>query len=174
MTKYNYAFKADKENVVKTVGRDIALSPKAAIEICKFVKGKSVEKARGILELVKEEKLAVPYTRATNGAGHKPGKVGPGKYPFKGAVEFLKLLKQLEANAQNKGLSSSLTIIHACTQRAAEPSRYGRKRRVQVKRCHVELAAMEAEEKKARAPKAKAAKKEGHEAAKENNTQVNQ
>lgn len=157
MTKYKYAFKTKAENVVKTVGRDIALSPKAAIEICKFVKGKSVEKVKGMLEKVKEKKLAIPYTRATEGAGHKVA-TGPGKYPLKGSMEFLKLLSQLEGNAQNKGLGSNLIIIHACAQRASEPFHYGRKRRVQMKRCHVELAAMEAAEQK-KAPRAPAAKK---------------
>jgi large subunit ribosomal protein L22 len=142
MTKYKYAFKGMKENVVKAVARDIALSPKAAFEICKFIKGKEVAKAKAILEKVKEKKLAIPYTRATEGAGHKGGMAG-GKYPLKGSIEFLKLLKQLEANAQSKGLSANIKIIHACAQRAAEPFRTGRKRRVQSKRCHVEVAAQE-------------------------------
>jgi large subunit ribosomal protein L22 len=166
MTAYKYAFKTDKENVVKTVGRDVSLSPKAAFEICRFVKGKSVAQIKGMLELVKEKKLAVPYTKATNGVGHKPGPLGAGKYPLKGSIEFLKLIKQLEGNAQNKGLGSNLTIIHACAQRAAEPARQGRKRRVQVKRCHIELAAQEAESKKAAK---KAPKKEAHKDASENN-----
>jgi large subunit ribosomal protein L22 len=152
MTRYKYAFKSDKENVVKTVGRDVALSPKQAIEVCKFVKGQTTTKAKGMLELVKEKKLAVPFTRATEGAGHKKG-MSSGKYPLKAALEFLKLIKQLEANAQNKGLSSKLVIIHACSQRASEPYHYGRKRRVQNKRSHIELAAMETEEKKTKKTK---------------------
>jgi large subunit ribosomal protein L22 len=156
MTRYKYAFKSDKENVVKTVGRDIALSPKHAIEICKFVKGKTTEKAKMILEKVQEKKIAIPFTRATEGAGHKQG-MSSGKYPLNGATEFLKLIKQLEANAQNKGLSANLIIIHACSQRASEPYHSGRKRRVQMKRSHVELAAMEIEEKKQREPKSQKA-----------------
>ncbi|MBN1792348.1 50S ribosomal protein L22 [Candidatus Woesearchaeota archaeon] len=171
MTRYNYAFKTEKENVVKTVGRDLNLSPKQAIEICKFINGKEVAKAKGILEKVKEKKLAVPFTRATNGAGHKPG-MSAGKYPFKGSIEFLQLLKQLEANAQNKGLSSNLIIIHACAQRASEPFKYGRKRRVQMKRCHVELAAQEFEQKKAKAKKA-SKPKESKEPKKADNDQTN-
>lgn len=141
MTQYKYAFKTDKENVVKTVGRDVSLSPKVAIEMAKFVKGKSTTKAIGILEKVMDKTLAVPFTRATNGAGHKHG-MAAGKYPLKGSVQFIKLIKQLEINAQNKGLGS-ITIIHAAAQRASEPFRQGRKGRAQLKRCHIELAAME-------------------------------
>jgi large subunit ribosomal protein L22 len=161
MTKYKYAFKSDKENVVKTVGRDITLSPKQAVEICKFVKGMNTEKARNILEKVKEKKIAIPFTRATQGAGHKRG-MSSGKFPLKGAIEFIKLIKQLEANAQNKGLGSNLTIIHACSQRASEPMHYGRKRRVQMKRSHVELAAIEIEEKKAKQPRKENKKEKEH------------
>jgi hypothetical protein len=57
------------------------------------------------------------------------------------------MLKQLETNASNKGLGSNLIIIHACAQRASEPFHYGRKRRVQHKRCHVEIAAKEVDAK---------------------------
>ncbi|MBN2141707.1 50S ribosomal protein L22 [Candidatus Woesearchaeota archaeon] len=148
MTRYNYAFKTNKENVVRIVGRDLGLSRKKSVEMCKFIKGREIAKAKAILEKVKEKQLAVPFTRSTNGAGHRKGPMAGGKYPLKGAMEFLKLLKQLEANAQAKGLSSSLKIIHACAQQASEPFRYGRKRRVQMKRCHIELAAQEIEGKK--------------------------
>jgi large subunit ribosomal protein L22 len=160
MTKYKYAFKTEDENVVKTVGRDVSMSPKMAIEMCKHLKGMPVAKAKGILELVKEQKLAIPVTRATNGVGHKKSTSGAGKYPLKGSIEFLKLLKQLEINAQNKNLGADLILIHACSQRASEPFHFGRKRRVQNKRCHIELAAMESKShsKKTAAPK-KAAKK---------------
>ncbi len=143
MTKYKYAFKAEGDNIVKTVGRDIALSPKMAIEMCKYLKGMPIKKAQGILGLVMEKKLAVPITRAHEGAGHKTSTSGSGKYPLKGSIEFLKLLKQLEINAQNKNLGTELTLIHACSQRASEPFHYGRKSRVANKRCHIELAAME-------------------------------
>jgi large subunit ribosomal protein L22 len=148
MTRYKYAFKANNQTTVKTVGRDLSLSPKQAVEICKFVKGMHVSKAKEVLGKVKEKKIAIPFTRATNGAGHKKGRMGAGKYPLKGSIEFLKLVKQLEANAQTKGLSSNLTIIHACSQMASEPFRQGRKGRVKMKRCHVELAAVESAEKK--------------------------
>jgi len=142
--KYKYAFKSDKENVVKVVGRDLGISTRNSIEICSHIKGMEVKKARNLLEKVIKQEAAIPFKRFTEGAGHKKG-MGSAKYPLRASQQFLFLLKALEANAQNKGLSSELKIIHACAQKAAEPLHYGRKRRIKMKRTHVEIAAEEIE-----------------------------
>ena len=145
--KYKYAFKSDKENVVKAVGRDLGISTRHAIEICSHIKGMQVKNAIALLENVMKKKVAIPFRRFTEGAGHKKG-MSSGKYPYKASQQFLFLLKSLEANASNKGLSTELKIIHACAQKAAEPFHYGRKRRIKMKRTHVEVAAEETETKK--------------------------
>jgi large subunit ribosomal protein L22 len=142
--KYNYAFKSDAQNTVKIVGRDISISTKIAIEMCSFIRNKPVAKVKAMLEKIKDKKMALPIRRFTEGAGHKTG-IGSGKFPYNASCEFIELLESLEANAQNKGLSSSLMIIHACAQKAATPFHYGRKRRIRTKRSHVELAAKEME-----------------------------
>jgi len=148
--KYNYAFDVEKQNQVKVVGRDLNISTKQAIEICSFIKKMPLKKARATLEKVEKKKLAIPFKRFTEGAGHKKGVggTGAGKYPVLASKQFLKLLKSLESNAQNKGLSSELRIIHACAQRASTPFHYGRKRRIKMKRTHVELVAEETEPEK--------------------------
>jgi large subunit ribosomal protein L22 len=144
--KYRYAFNTDKENVVKVVGRDVNMSRKQAIEMCNFVRDEPIAKMIPVLEKVQDTKLAIPFHRFTEGAGHKKGVgMASGKYPFKGSAVFISLLKSLEANAQTKGLSSNLLIIHACAQQAARPFHSGRKRRIRMKRVHIELAAMEME-----------------------------
>jgi len=144
--KYRYAFKTEKENVVKVVGRDVNMSRKQAIEMCDFVRNKPISKMIPMLEKVKDKKLAVPFHRFTEGAGHKKGVgMASGKHPFKGSALFISLLKSLETNAQNKGLGSNLLIIHACAQQAARPFHSGRKRRIRMKRVHIELAAVEME-----------------------------
>jgi large subunit ribosomal protein L22 len=147
MTKYKYAFKSDKENVVKVVGRDIGISTRHAIEICSFIKGRQLKSAMALLEKTVRKEFAIPFKRFTEGAGHKKG-MSSGKYPVKASMQFLELMKALEANAQNKGLNSELKIIHACAQKAAEPFHYGRKRRIRMKRTHIEIAAEEVEAKK--------------------------
>lgn len=145
--KYKYAFKSDKENIVKVVGRDLGISTRHAIEICAHIKGMEIKKAILLLEKVKKQESAIPFRRFTEGAGHKKG-MASAKYPLNASHQFVFLLKALEANAQNKGLSSELMIIHACAQKAAEPLHYGRKRRIKMKRTHVEIAAEEMENRK--------------------------
>jgi large subunit ribosomal protein L22 len=157
--KYKYAFKSDKENIVKVVGRDLGISTKQAIELCSYIRGMRLKNAITLLEKVMKKQAAVPFKRFTEGAGHKKG-FGAAKYPLRASEQFLALLKSLEANAQNKGLSADLKIIHACAQRAAEPFHYGRKRRIKMKRTHVEIAAEEQEAKKETKKEAKETKKE--------------
>ncbi|MFH0870827.1 MAG: 50S ribosomal protein L22 [archaeon] len=152
--KYKYAFKSEKENVAKVVGRDLSMSRKQAIEMCSFIKNKPLVKAKVLMEGVKEKRIAVPFNRFTEGAGHKKGMSG-GRYPFNGSKIFLMLLNSLEANAQNKGLGQNLMIVHACAQRATQPSHSGRKRGIKMKRCHIEIVAQEMEPEKKKAGKAK-------------------
>jgi large subunit ribosomal protein L22 len=141
------------------VGRDAEISTRQAIEICSFIRGLPLAKAKAMLEKVMDKKLAVPFRRFTNGAGHKKG-IGSGKHPLKASIVFIGLLNSLEANAQNKGLGTNLVIVHACAQEASRPYHYGRKRRIKVKRTHVELAAQEVEESKKQEKKQDAKQKQ--------------
>jgi len=144
--KHNYAYNEKKENIAKVVGRDLNLSTKQSIEICNYIRKKELVKAKNQLEKVLKKELAIPFKRFTEGAGHKK-RTGPGKYPLKASKQILMLLKSLEANAQNKGLSTNLKIIHVCAQQAAKPMRSGR-RRTEMKRSHVEIVAEEIPKKK--------------------------
>ena len=142
----NYAFQKEKENIAKAYGRSLGISTKTSVEIANFLRGKSTKKAKQILERVLQKIQAVPFRRFTNGAGHKTG-IGPGKYPQKASEEFLKLIKQAEANAQAQGLSEDLEIVHLCAHRASGQMRQGRQRR-QFKRTHLEIVVSEVEAKK--------------------------
>ena len=155
---YNYSLKYDKEKMARAVLRAASISLKQSIEICNFVRKKRIGDARKMLEDVIKEKKAVPFRRFSNGAGHKKG-LGPGKYPKKAATEFIKLFNVIEANAQNKGLSTSdLVIEHIRANKAATQLHYGRKRRRKMKRTNVEICVKEGE--KERKVKKKIEKKE--------------
>lgn len=147
MSTHNYAFEGyEKEKMAKVVGRDLPVSTKQSIEICTFIRGKSLEKAKEMLEEVLKMKRPVPFNRFTEGAGHKKGHIAGGRYPLKASAQILELLNSVEANAQQKGLNtSSLTIKHACANKASRPPRYGRMRGLQAKRTHVEIVAAESE-----------------------------
>jgi large subunit ribosomal protein L22 len=137
-----YAFE-EKQGMAKAYGKSLGISTKVSIEIAGYLRGKSTKKAKQILNSVLKLEHAIPFKRFTDGVGHKKG-IASGRYPQKASQEFLKLVKQVEANAQEKGLSDSLTIAHICAHRASEPSRQGRQRSRKFKRTHVEIAVTEA------------------------------
>lgn len=154
-----YAFNQfDPERMARATVRDAGISFKKSIELAKRLRGMMSDRAERYLDEVIALKAAVPFTRFTNGAGHRRGAMGPGKYPVKAASSFRELLKQCVANAENKGLGTPLKIISLIPQQAARPVRYGRKRGHQSKRTHVEIVLVETDESKKRDKKAKPAK----------------
>jgi large subunit ribosomal protein L22 len=150
-----YASEIEEKTMAKALGIALPISRKKTVELCKFIKGRQLTKAIMLLEKVREEKVAIPFTRfGKGGTGHKPG-IGPGRYPKKACFEVIKLLKQVEANARFKGLdTTSLVIKNALARQGAQSFHYGRKRRRKMKRTHVEVVVAETVKKTA-APKAK-------------------
>ncbi|MBN2250560.1 MAG: 50S ribosomal protein L22 [Candidatus Altiarchaeota archaeon] len=107
-----YAFKPEQENkTAKAIGRDVNMSFKKAAMVCDSVRGMNVEKAVKLLERVAAIEEPVPFRKYQRGASHRAGK-GVAKYPKKAALEILKVLKNLQANAEYKGLEAErLEII---------------------------------------------------------------
>jgi len=128
-----------KEMMAKATGRSLPISTKQAIMICQFIRNKNVQKMKTFLEDVIKEKRAVPFTRFTNGLGHKPG-MAAGRYPKNASQEILNLLKSAESNAQMKGLNTANLIIGMVkANRASTSWHYGRKRRRQMRRSNVDI-----------------------------------
>lgn len=168
MAVLNYAFKELKENMAKASGRNLNISPKQSIEICKYVRGRKVEQAKRLLQAAIAQKTPVPFTRFTNGLGHKAG-MSAGRYHPKASEAILKVISAAEANAKNKGLApSDLKIIHIAAQRGPKQWHYGRKRRSIMKNTHIEVVVAEvkttatpkAKPKKVASPKTTTTKKE--------------
>lgn len=139
-----YAFNSyNKELMVRAVGRDMSISKKQSVEICKWICRRPLQKAKKILEETIALKRAIPFTRFNWNVGHRAG-MGPGRYPQKAAREILAVLKSAEANAQVKGLNTgNLQIIHINAQKASTPLHYGRQRGTHMKRTHVEIVLQE-------------------------------
>ena len=128
-----------KDNMVKALGRGLDVSPKQAIEICTYVRGRSLKQAKHLLQLSIDMLRPVPLTRFTNGPGHKPG-IAAGRFYPKTCSEVLKILESAEANAKNKGLSvADLKVTHIAAQRGSMSWHYGRKRRSRVLTTHIEV-----------------------------------
>lgn len=129
-------------------GKDLPISTKQSIEICNFIRGRDLQKAKDIMEKVINFKIAVPYRRFNKDTGHKKRRVGAGRYPIKACKEILRLLESLEVNAQNKGLdTASLFISSIIPNKGAKVMRYGRKRAV-MKLTHIKITAEERVKKK--------------------------
>lgn len=130
MPKWGYSIIAeelDPEKTVKASGREIRVSHKHAREVCKTIKGMTLTKAKEYLTDVIDKKKPVPFTRYNKKAGHKGGleKTFTGRYPIKAAQRILKILKNAEANAENKGLDTDkLRIIHAAAYPGMKIKRY--------------------------------------------------
>ncbi len=171
MTGTNYSSEYRKEHMARGMGRSLPISSKKSIEICKYVRNKTVEKAKNMLEEVITMKKAVPHTRFNKDTGHKKG-IGPGRYPIKACTEILKLIKSVEANAQFKGLNTkNLVITTICANRAEGQWHFGRQRRQRMKRTHIEVV-MEEKAIKKKQKKTTKEKTEKTEVKKETNPEV--
>lgn len=139
-----YAFSDyNKELMARAVGRDLSISKKQSVEICKWIRQKPLIRAKKMLEEVIAMKTAVPYTRFNWNVGHRPG-MGPGRYPITACAQILAILKSAEANAQAKGLNTgNLVIVHCNAQKAPSPLHYGRQRGTHMKRTHIEMVLQE-------------------------------
>jgi large subunit ribosomal protein L22 len=86
-----------------------------------------LDKAIDLLDEVIEEKAWIPYRRHRKKRGHHPGmkKWPSGGHPVRAAENILAVLRNAEANADNKGLDiDRLRIIHAATQRGRTYKRF--------------------------------------------------
>ena len=135
------------EHIAIVRGLDLPISMKISSEICKFIKGKNLIKAKAQLEQVLEQKIAIPYTRYHREVSHKPGKgLGAGRYPVKTTKHFIQLLDSLQANAENKGLNTeNLVIDFASANQGPKIWHSSRHRGRRMKRAHVELRVKEEE-----------------------------
>lgn len=144
----------DPDRTVKASGRELRVSPKAAREVCKALKGMRLDKAKEFLEAVAEKKKAVPFRRHRKKMAHRRGlqKADAGKYPVKTARKILEVLESAEANAEFRGFNiERLRIIHASAYpgmkiRKYIPRAFGRMTPYFNTLCHVEVVLEQMEE----------------------------
>lgn len=125
--------------MARAIGVGLPVSFKQSVEICSFIRNKKADDAKKMLQKVVEKKIAVPFKRFNFDLGHKT-KIGPGRFPEKASVEFIRLIENVEANAQFKGLNTSnLIITHISAHNAGKAWHYGRFSRRRVKRANIEI-----------------------------------
>jgi large subunit ribosomal protein L22 len=130
MPKWGYSIIQETLNPEKTAkasGRELKVSHKAAREVCRFIRGMDLSKAKEYLRDVMAMKKAVPYTRYKKKLGHRRGLVRTfaGRYPIKTSEQILRVIEAAESNAENKGLDvDRLRIIHAAAYQGMKLKRY--------------------------------------------------
>ena len=151
MGRFDYAFQNyDATKHVRSSLREKDISHKHAREIAVAIKGLSIEKARDYLQAVVNKQRAIAFGRYKNQVGHRsdPGMMS-GRYPQKSAKEFIKVLDNLESNAEYKGMDlDRLRIINATVHKGVLVKRFtpramGRATPKNNVLTHVELVAQE-------------------------------
>ena len=130
-----------KKDEAKVNIQNAPISTKYSMDICKFIKNKSIEKAISDLGQVLVYKKSIPMR---GGFGHQKSAKGfasgSGKYPQDATKYFIKLLKSLSANATANGLDNPI-IVEAFGNVGQQPrAKFGRWER---KRTHLRLVAKE-------------------------------
>lgn len=128
MPKWGYSIIGlDPDRTAVASGRELRISPKAAREICRTIKGMKLDRARSLLLEVIEGRTPIPYKRHRKKIPHRRRLQGwdAGRFPEKAANAILGILDSVESNAEYKGLSiDDLRIVHAATQRARKIRKY--------------------------------------------------
>jgi len=130
MVKVHYAAQPDNPaKSSKARGNDIRVHFKNTVETCNAVRGMKLRRAKSYLKHVIAHKECVPFRHYRGGIGRTAqakawGSSPQGRWPIKSAKHVLELLRNAEANAENKGLDTRrLTVTHIQAQPAAKQRR---------------------------------------------------
>jgi large subunit ribosomal protein L22 len=137
-----------KENKATAFGNGLPISTKQSVEICSFIRGKKIDEVKKILEAVIAEKTAIPFKRYNKDMGHRRGKIASGRFPKKASENILALVKSVESNASNIGLTTPLIIEELIANQGSRNWHYGRKRRIKNKRTNIKITVIEGEKEK--------------------------
>lgn len=129
MPNFSYSFSNfDKSRQVRSAMREKDISHKHAREIALAIKGLSIEKAREFLESVLQKEIAVPFRRHNNEVAHRSNirdGFSAGRFPAKASSEFIKLLDNLESNAEYKGMDlDRLKLISIVVHKGTKLKRF--------------------------------------------------
>lgn len=133
MPKHDYSVDVDDRKCAKAMGKELHVSPKDCVEICREINGMGLEEAQSYLGAVTKKEAIVSYKRHDKKKGHRKGSGDDsGGYPVKAARAILNVLENVEANAEYKGLTlEDLRIIHASAKQGIkfpgiQPRAFGR------------------------------------------------
>jgi len=125
--EFKYSQKLEDESkLAKGMGVGLNMSFKHSVTVCDRIRNMELSKAINLLELVILKERPIPFKRFRTGVGHRrgDGKETIAKYPKKAASEVLKVLRNVEANADYKGLDTEkLKLTHIEAHKGARRRR---------------------------------------------------
>ncbi|MGA7922946.1 MAG: 50S ribosomal protein L22 [Thermoplasmata archaeon] len=113
MRGYTYPDRSEG-TVARARGLELPMSPKKTYEVLNAIRGRSLERARTILEEAAEGKKAIPFRRYNQETAHHRG-VGPGRFPKKVIKHVLQVLANAEANAEYEGMDTDQLIVRVAS-----------------------------------------------------------
>lgn len=152
MPQFLYSFQNfEKSKHVRASLRETQISHKHAREVALAIKDMYLNSARDYLEGVVNLEKPVAYRRYKKQVGHRSNLQGfpSGRFPVKTARAFLRLLDNLEANAEYKGMDlDRLKLIHVSAYQGVKiprfiPRAFGRNSAKDNTLVHVEIVGME-------------------------------
>lgn len=117
MPEYQYSAQ-DIDADAKGMITEADMSPKMTVETCRAIKGMKVNKAKEYLKKVIKQEEFVPLTKHNKKQPHRKGGQ-PGKYPEKVCKKILKLIENIENNAEQKNIDpEELKIVHTAAHKS--------------------------------------------------------
>ena len=121
----------DESKIAKGMLVNAPISTKFAREVAVAIKGMRLDAAEKYLQDVLDHKAWIPVKRYNKKVAHRRGVrdgVKSGRYLDKTVKYFLKLIRNVRANAEAKGLDvSTLRIIHVWVGKGWRRPSYSRK-----------------------------------------------
>ncbi len=131
MPRWSYSLKfRDESKIAKAMLWDVPVHPKIMAEVARAIRGMKLSEAKAYLERVIRLEEPVPFRRAHGKQAHRRGLADKwgwpvGRYPVKAAKYMLKLLDNVENNAEYKGLDpEKLRIIHVAAHKGITLKRW--------------------------------------------------
>jgi large subunit ribosomal protein L22 len=152
MNMSGYTQRLNREKEARALGKELPISPKHSVEICKELKGMLVDDAKDYLEDVIALEKAVPFKRHIKRVPHRKGKgLAAGRFPKKAAAAILSVLESAESNASHAELSDRLRIKHITASRGQpwsswRPRAHGRSTPLARETVNIEIIVEEVEE----------------------------
>ncbi len=122
-----YTMQPDPDKTAKAYGKELNISPKKSVEVCRMLRNKDAEAALNILDQIIAKERAVPYRKHKKSIAHQKG-TGPGGYPIKVAKKIKYLIEEAQSNAEDKGLDADEMKIIALSAHRGEVTKSRRPR----------------------------------------------